>query len=109
MISLNKPEWDCIVVGAGMSGLCCASRLAQRGHRVLILEARDRIGGRIHTVYGPDKEPVDLGARCVKRLLHEYTLTKPEFLSFVHGVDGNPLTRMAEENKVVSASYLCSR
>jgi monoamine oxidase len=63
MISMNKPEWDCIVVGAGMSGLCCASRLAQKGHRVLVLEARNRIGGRIHTIYGPDKGPIDMGAR----------------------------------------------
>jgi NADPH-dependent 2,4-dienoyl-CoA reductase/sulfur reductase-like enzyme len=60
---INKSAYDCIIVGAGMSGLCCASRLAKCGHRVLVLEARARIGGRIHTESGPNNEPVDLGAR----------------------------------------------
>ena len=35
------------VVGAGMSGLRCAEVLAQNGMKVTILEARDRIGGRV--------------------------------------------------------------
>jgi monoamine oxidase len=65
MTHMNKSEWDCVVVGAGMSGLACASNLAEKGHRVLVLEARDRIGGRVHTVWGPNKEAVDLGARHV--------------------------------------------
>jgi monoamine oxidase len=37
---------DIIVVGAGFAGLVAARDLGQRGHRVLVLEARDRIGGR---------------------------------------------------------------
>ncbi|MFN8023962.1 MAG: FAD-dependent oxidoreductase [Acidimicrobiales bacterium] len=39
-----------IVVGAGMAGLSAARRLADEGLDVLVLEARDRIGGRTHTV-----------------------------------------------------------
>eukprot|EP00466_Bigelowiella_natans_P020105 jgi/Bigna1/69266/fgenesh1_pg.8_\ len=46
-------EWDAIIVGAGTAGLAAAQRI-QHGestqYRVLVLEARDRIGGRVHTV-----------------------------------------------------------
>lgn len=40
-------QYDVIVVGAGACGLYCARTLAKRGKKVLILEARDRVGGRI--------------------------------------------------------------
>lgn len=39
---------DAIIVGAGFAGLTAARELTQRGHRVIILESRDRIAGRTH-------------------------------------------------------------
>lgn len=39
---------DCVVVGAGISGLVTARTIARKGRSVLVLEARDRVGGRVH-------------------------------------------------------------
>ncbi|UOQ52330.1 flavin monoamine oxidase family protein [Hymenobacter cellulosivorans] len=44
---MTTPE--IIIIGAGAAGLLAARELAQAGRRVLVLEARNRIGGRIHT------------------------------------------------------------
>lgn len=44
--------WHTLVIGAGAAGIAAARRLHEAGQRVLILEARDRIGGRIQTVNG---------------------------------------------------------
>ena len=57
---------DVLVVGAGIAGLAAAERLAASGRRVLVLEARDRIGGRIHTAHDPElATPIELGAEFV--------------------------------------------
>lgn len=42
-------DHDVLIVGAGLSGLCCARKLQQQGIRCLVLEASDGIGGRIRT------------------------------------------------------------
>ena len=42
-----------VVVGAGLSGLAAALQLRAGGWEVVVLEARDRVGGRVHTLHGP--------------------------------------------------------
>lgn len=42
---LAKRRWDAIIVGAGHNGLACAAYLGRAGKRVLVLEARERVGG----------------------------------------------------------------
>lgn len=78
--------FDTIVIGAGMSGVTCARMLADAGQRVVLLEARERVGGRMHT----DRSagfPVDLGA------------------SWVHGIAGSPLWDLVEALGIPTVEY----
>lgn len=69
---------DVIVVGAGMAGLTAARQLKKKGYEVIVLEARDRPGGRIHTasIGGTN---LDLGA------------------AWIHGPKTNPLSELARK------------
>ncbi|WOE76706.1 flavin monoamine oxidase family protein [Alterisphingorhabdus coralli] len=69
------------VIGAGVSGLAAAQLLTETGAAVTIYEARERIGGRVWTNHdlGP---PLDLGA------------------SWIHGMEGNPLTDLADNKGI---------
>ena len=59
-------EADVIVIGAGAAGLSAATALGQAGLAVTVLEARERIGGRIFTLRDPVcQAPVELGAEFV--------------------------------------------
>jgi len=52
-----------VVVGAGASGVACATKLLELGFQnVLVVEAEDRVGGRIHTIPFADNV-IDLGAQ----------------------------------------------
>jgi monoamine oxidase len=55
---------DVVVIGAGMAGLTAARALAEAGQKVLLLEAQDRIGGRILTRHVGD-EAIELGAEFI--------------------------------------------
>jgi monoamine oxidase len=63
---------DTVVIGAGVAGLTAARLLQAAGRSVVVLEARERIGGRLHTDRS-DGHVTDLGA------------------SWIHGVADNPL------------------
>jgi monoamine oxidase len=67
---------DVIVVGAGLAGLACAKRLMNAGKKVVVLEARQRTGGRIWTSRQLGY-PIDLGA------------------SWLHGISNNALFPLA--------------
>jgi len=59
-------SFDVVVVGAGVAGLEAARRLVERGLRVLVLEARPRVGGRIDTHRPPGwPHPIEGGAEFV--------------------------------------------
>ena len=53
------------MVGAGVAGLVAARRLADRGIDVLVLEARDRVGGRLWSHRMPNGEIVELGGEWI--------------------------------------------
>lgn len=58
----REPEWDVAVVGAGVAGLSAARNLADHGFRVIVLEARGRVGGQLYTDRSFSSVPVELGA-----------------------------------------------
>ncbi|MEM6641402.1 MAG: FAD-dependent oxidoreductase [Bacteroidota bacterium] len=79
-----------IIIGGGLSGLLIGNRLKKAGISFKILEARDRLGGRIHTVMSADDTPVEMGAtwfndqhKNLKRLLEELGLSY--FEQFMEG------------------------
>lgn len=69
--STSNNKARAIVVGAGISGLHTASILLAQGIDVLVLEARDRIGGRILTDHS-DGDNIDLGTFKICRLLYTH-------------------------------------
>ncbi len=60
MASKREPP-EVVVIGAGAAGIAAARELRRLGRSVLVLEARDRVGGRAHTVPYGSHAPLDLG------------------------------------------------
>jgi len=60
-----KPTKPVIIVGAGPAGLAAARMLTSHGHACVVLEARDRVGGRVHTDSSSLSVPVDMGASII--------------------------------------------
>src|SRR5476649_1732043 len=54
-------EVDVAIIGAGAAGLGAAHALANSGLSILVLEARDRVGGRAHTIMAAPDITFDLG------------------------------------------------
>ncbi len=54
-----------LVIGAGFAGLKAAQDLQQAGETVTVLEARDRIGGRVYTNHDFASIPVEFGAEFI--------------------------------------------
>jgi len=75
----SKQTFDVIVIGAGVAGLAAARRLRRDRASVVILEGRNRIGGRIWTDTSMSGVALDLGA------------------SWIQGTKGNPITSLARD------------
>ena len=70
----NQPGKSIIIIGAGLSGLVAGFELKQAGHEVIILEARDRVGGRVLTVRDPFSDGLFAEAGAA-RIPHDHDLT----------------------------------
>ena len=81
----TRPE--VVVIGAGIAGLAAARRLHDDGVRVLVVEARDRVGGRVHSARNARGDAFDLGA------------------SWIHGVKGNPIAALARDHPVACSNF----
>ena len=77
-----------VVVGAGFAGLACARLLSQLGHRVVVLEARDRAGGRVWTARLSGTDPATGAAVEAAGEMGG---------SIITGTNGNPLTILARQ------------
>lgn len=77
---------DVIVIGAGMAGLAAGAELRRAGRDVLVVDARARVGGRVHTLHDPRVPvPIELGpelvhegADVVHELVHQLALAEHE-------------------------------
>jgi monoamine oxidase len=72
----DAADYDVVILGAGAAGIAAARRLMERRVKIIVMEARDRLGGRAVTTM-TSAGPVDLGCE------------------WLHSADRNPLTEIA--------------
>lgn len=80
-LNTKSNQENILILGAGIAGLAAARELQSKGFKVTVLEARNRLGGRIYT----DKSlgyPMEIGA------------------SWIHGHKNNPITKLARDFQV---------
>ncbi len=94
---MPESDADVIIVGAGVAGLAAARRLTERGLRILVLEARQRIGGRVDTVRDPAwPAPIERGAEFIHgRPAEIFEIVRSAGLS-IDEVEGQPWRREGE-------------
>jgi monoamine oxidase len=61
----SRVKVDVAIVGAGLAGLTAARNLVKSGHSVIVLEARDRVGGRVLNYLLPDGQALEAGGEFV--------------------------------------------
>ncbi len=83
----SQPKYKVIIVGAGIAGLTAAKTLTDAHIPVLVLEARNRIGGRIYTVH-PWVKNMDLGA------------------GWIHGIYNNPIADISNSQHLKTTPTL---
>jgi monoamine oxidase len=90
----NSIQTDVLIIGAGIAGLEAARLLRQHGIKTIVVEARNRTGGRIHSVEMKNKHIFDMGA------------------AWIHGIEGsipggqmsNPLWDLVQEARIETRS-----
>ncbi len=75
----DTPVYDCIVVGGGFSGLIAARNLHRSGKKVLLMESRDRLGGRMHGERLPSGQWIDRGGQWVGPTQHRFLALLDEY------------------------------
>jgi monoamine oxidase len=106
-----RQQVDVVVIGGGAAGLAAADQLARRGKRVLLLEARSRLGGRIHTIVDPVyNHPVELGAEFLEgnpEVIRD--LARQEGLQFHQVTERHERARPGGKKAVPDAEELIDR
>ena len=99
---------DVLVLGAGVAGLAAAQELSQAGLRVIVLEARDRVGGRIFTQHMPGHPlPIELGAEFIHgRPPESFALVEQAGL-LVYEINGDRW--LAQDNQLIPSTALWER
>ncbi|SEM01263.1 monoamine oxidase [Aquimarina amphilecti] len=82
---------EVLIIGAGLTGLLIAYKLKKAGISIKVIESRNRIGGRIHTIRSAKETPIEMGATWLS--LHHQELIKllkelnlPVFEQFMQGI-----------------------